>query len=198
MLKTLVLFSFLLSASTGLADSISIVGPASSPTVGDTFAVDVDVIGITDLYAFQFDITFNPVLLSAVSVTEGAFLPSGGTTFFVPGTIDNVGGTVAATADTLIGSIPGVSGDGTLAMFDFTALAPGTSALSFANEILLDSSLNDSTADTTFQNGSVTVSSASTSVPEPSSFVLLFIAVLGLVIISHLQRRSRVIRTLDL
>jgi len=196
--KIMMLVSFLASASTGLADTISVVGPATSPTVGQTFAVDVDVTGITDLYAFQLDLNFDPTLLSAVSVSEGALLPSGGTTFFIPGTIDNVGGTVAANADALVGPIPGVSGDGVLLVFDFTALATGTSALSFANEILLDSSLNDITADTTFENGSVTVSSASTSVPEPSSCVLLFIAVLCLGIVCHLQRRSRGIRPLDL
>jgi Cohesin domain len=128
------------------ADVISIVGPVSNPIVGDTFNVDVDVTGITDLFAFQFDLTFDPTLLSAVSVIEGPFLPGGGTTIFIPGSIDNVGGTVAATADTLIGAISGVAGNGVLAEFQFTALAPGTSALSFGNEILLDSSLSDITA----------------------------------------------------
>jgi hypothetical protein len=168
----LVLVALVLSSSKIFADTINVVGPVTNPAVGDTFAVDVDVTGITDLYAFQFDLSFDPTLLSAVSVVEGGFLPSGGATFFIPGSIDSVGGTVAATADTLIGAIPGVTGDGTLAEFEFTALAPGTSALSFANEILLDSSLNDITANTTFQNGSVTIGSVS-SVPEPNTLVLL-------------------------
>ena len=61
---------------------------------GQKFSLDVDVSNITDLYAFQFDLGFDPGLLSALSVTEGTFLPSGGSTFFLPGTIDNVGGTV--------------------------------------------------------------------------------------------------------
>jgi len=194
-LKAIVLFSFLLSASTGLADTINIVGPTSSPAVGDTFAVDVAVTGITDLYAFQLDLNFDPTLLSAVSVSEGAFLPSGGTTFFIPGTIDNVAGSVAATADTLVGPIPGVTGDGVLLVFDFKALAAGASPLSFANEILLDSSLNDITADTTFQNGSVTVSGI-THVPEPNTLVLVCIAVLGLITIRQLRPRVRVTRQL--
>jgi hypothetical protein len=159
------------------ADTISVVGPSTNPNMGDTFAVDVDVTGITDLYAFQFDLSFDPTLLSAVSVTEGDFLPSGGTTFFIPGTIDNVGGTVSANADTLIGAIPGVTGDGMLAEFEFTALAVGTSTLSFANEILLDSSLNDITADTTFENGSVTVDAPiSSAVPEPSTLSMMLCA----------------------
>src|SRR5580693_6858462 len=73
---------FLMSTSMS-ADVMSVVGPVTNPNVGDTFEVEVDVTGITDLYAFQFDLTFDPTLLSAVSVTEGAFLPSGGTTFFI-------------------------------------------------------------------------------------------------------------------
>jgi hypothetical protein len=189
-LKTIVLCSFLLSASTGLANVISIVGPASSPNVGDTFAIEVGVTSITDLYAFQFDLSFDPTLLSAVAVTEGAFLPGGGTTLFIPGTIDNVFGTVAATGDTLIGAVSGVTGSGILAEFQFTALAPGTRALSFANEILLDSSLNDTTANTAFQDGSVTVNGVS-SVPEPSPIVLLCTALLAFVVINRLQEKRR-------
>jgi general secretion pathway protein D len=177
MLKMIMLSSFLLSVSTSIAGTISIVGPPSSVNIGDTFTVDVGVTGGTDLYAFQFDLTFNPTLLSAVSVLEGAFLPSGGTTFFVPGAIDNLGGTVAATADTLIGAVPGVTGGGTLAEFQFAALAGGTSALSFANEILLDSSLNDITSNTTFQDGSLTINGAA-AVPEPTTLALLLCATL--------------------
>lgn len=180
----------LLMSTPMLADVISIVGPATSPNVGDIFQVDVNVAGISNLYAFQFDLTFDPTLLSAVSVTEGAFLPSGGTTFFIPGTIDNVGGDISATADSLIGTIPGVSGDGTLAEFEFTALAPGTSALSFANEILLDSYFDDITANTTFQDGSVTINAPS-SVPEPNTLVLLCTALLALGIVVRLRGKRR-------
>ena len=117
---------------------MSLLKPVSSPSIGDTFNVNVDVANINDLYAYQLDLTFDPKLLSAVSVSEGPFLPSGGTTFFIPGTIDNAGGSVTATADALIGAISGVSGSGTLLTFQFTALGYGTSALDIANPILLD------------------------------------------------------------
>jgi hypothetical protein len=173
-----------------LASTISVQSPMTNPAIGDTFTVDVNVTGITDLYAFQLDLTFDPTLLSAVSVTEGGFLPTGGTTFFIPGTIDNVGGTVTATADSLIATIPGVTGDGTLAEFQFTALAPGASALSFANEILLDPSLNDITANTTFQDGSVTIRGVS-SVPEPVTSLLFCTGLLALVTIRRQRRTKR-------
>ena len=162
------------------AESVAFVGPASAPNVGDTFNVGVFISGVTDLYAFQFDVSFDPALLSADSVSEGTFLSGGGTTFFVPGSIDNVGGSVTANADTLIGAISGVDGAGELAEFQFTALSAGNADLSFANEILLDSSLNDITADTTFESGSVTIGGG---VPEPRTAVLLGVGLLALVLL---------------
>src|SRR5579872_4655605 len=117
----LVLLSTLLPSA--FADAILSIQPASTSTSpGSTFAVSVDISNVTDLYAFQFDIGFNPATLAGVSVTEGSFLPGGGSTFFIPGFIDNTGGTIAFSADTLIGPIPGVSGSGTLATIDFTAV----------------------------------------------------------------------------
>jgi len=159
------------------ADTVDVVGPLFGPSPGETFTVDVNATGVSDLYAFQMDLTFDPTLLSAVSVTEGPFLPSGGSTFFISGAIDNVGGSVTATADSLIGPTPGVSGNGTLLQFQFTAVAQGTSALDFANTILLDSSLNDITANTTFQNGSISVA------PEPETYAWLCAVLLLLTVI---------------
>jgi hypothetical protein len=78
-------------------------------------------------------------VLSATGITEGSFLPSGGSTFLIPGMIDNNAGIIAFNADTLLSAISGVSGSGTLIEFDFTALAHGTSTLTIGNEILQDS-----------------------------------------------------------
>jgi hypothetical protein len=169
------------------ADTVAVVGPATPPGIGTTFTVDVDATGVTDLYAFQMDLTFDPTLLSAVSVTEGPFLPSGGTTFFLPGTIDNVGGSVTATADSLLGPIPGVSGNGTLLQFEFTALTPGTSAVDIANSFLLDSSLNDITANSSFDNGSVTIAAT----PEPRYMPLcaIILLILGACRVRRTRRR---------
>jgi general secretion pathway protein D len=161
----------LLLASRMFADVV-VVGPASNPSVGDTFSINVNVTNISDLYAYQLDLTYDPTLLSAVSVSEGPFLASGGTTFFIPGTIDNVGGSVTATADALIGAISGVNGSGTLLTFQFTAIGAGTSALNIANPTFLDSSFNDITGNIGFDNSSVTINPASSVAPEPGYFAL--------------------------
>ena len=144
-----------------ISPSIGFVAPAS------TVLLDVRVTGVPDLFAFQFDIEFDPAVLSAGSNTEGSFLPGGGATFFIPGSVDNIAGIISFTADTLTGFVPGVNGSGSLALIEFTAIASGASAVKLSNVVLLDSALNDIAAGTA--NGSVTVSA----VPEPGSCGLL-------------------------
>ncbi len=171
------LFSALIFAAAGSlgAETISVQPSTLNVTDGQTFSLDIDIVNITDLYAFQFDIGFDPTILAAVSVTEGSFLPSGGSTIFFPGTIDNVGGTITSNADALVGAISGVSGSGTLASIEFDAIGTGTSAIGLANVFLLDSNLNSITASAT--NGEVTVSAAT---PEPSSLALICFSLLPL------------------
>src|SRR6266436_3322803 len=111
-------------------------------------------------YRTQYRHTLTPLLLGLmlslgilpavavpiVSITEGPFLPAGGATFFIPGTIDNATGAITFTADTLQTAIVGVNGNGTLATVDFQALCVGTSLVALSNVILLDSALGDITA----------------------------------------------------
>ena len=154
------------------ADDVPILSIApSSSTVGagSNVVLDLNIANVTDLFVFQFDLSFAPGTVSAASIVEGAFLAGGGTTAFIPGTIDNVGGTIAATADTLIGPGPGVNGSGTLAVLTLTGLAPGTSSIDFSSVFLLDSNLTG--INSSLQSGSVTVTS--TAVPEPNTLVLL-------------------------
>ncbi len=141
------------------ADTIA-VSPAN-PTVsaGQMFLVDVDVSGISDLGAFQFDVDFNPALLSATGVTEGAFFSGVGVSF-IPGTINNSTGTISDVADALAGPGPGPSGSGILAAIDFEAISSGASTISLSSVILLDS------------NGH-SIPFTTTGVPEPRGLAIL-------------------------
>jgi general secretion pathway protein D len=160
---------FSLSALADGVPTLSISPASSTVGAGSNVVLDVNIANVTDLFAFQFDLSFAPGTVSAAFIGEGAFLAGGGTTAFIPGTIDNVGGTIAATADTLIGPGPGVNGSGTLAVLTLTGLAPGTSSIDFSSVFLLDSNLTG--INSSLQSGSVTVTS--TAVPEPNTLVLL-------------------------
>jgi hypothetical protein len=160
---------------------VSISLPSSVPvTVGSTFKVDVNISGVANLFAFQLDLGFNPTLLQAIGVTEGAFLPTGGNTFFVPGSIDN--GNFSSSGDALFGP-SGANGSGTLLQFDFQAIAAGTSPLTLSNILLLDTNFN--LLDKTKVNGSVTVTPA---VSTPESSVIVFLAAAAMFLL--LSRRA--------
>ncbi|KQV52609.1 hypothetical protein ASC95_07210 [Pelomonas sp. Root1217] len=163
------------------ATTLSFAAPAPAVQVGDTFTLDVLVADAPDLYAFQFDIAFDPAIVQANTVQEGDFLSAGGrATFFLPGTIDNSAGTVSFTANTLAGPGPGVSGDGLIVHLSFHALAAGQSSLSFGNVVLLDSALME--VATTHMAGAISVAS----VPEPASVALFGI---GLAVLTAGARR---------
>ncbi len=180
----LVAVLLLLAPSHAVADGIVLsIQPVSSTVgVGSTFAVDVNISGVTDLYDYQFDLNFNPAVLQATNVLEGTFLSAGGSTFFIPGTIDNTAGNITFNAYTLLTAISGVSGDGTLALFDFTGLAPGTSDITISNVILQDST--GAILDNTATGGSATVPT-----PEPSSLMLL---VTGLLVLAGLTLKKMI------
>jgi len=165
-----------LGGESALAKPLVSVEPASHYVViGNTISVQIDASDVLDLYAYQFDLTFDPTFLSATSVTEEAFLATGGTTYFVPGTIDNTTGSITFIANTLIGPVAGVNGSGSLALVQFLALARGTSSIELSNVVLLDSSYPDPVniqADTA--GGQIEV------IPEPSSLWLVAIGVIGL------------------
>ncbi len=164
---------FMLYSLPAAAATILSAQPAAiSIDVGQTFLVNVSLTDGVDLYAYQFDVGFDPSVLSANGISEGPLLATGGTTFFIPGLVDNVGGAISNTAGALFGVVPGVTGSGILATISFTAIGAGSSAITLFNETLLDSSFSGITA--TIRNGSATASAVAA--PEPGSSLLLLTA----------------------
>lgn len=185
-----ILLPKLVSADT----TVSIQASPASVSVGDTFTVNVNITDVTDLLGFGFDLNFDPTILSAQSVNEGAFLPSGGTTFFIAGSIDNVGGSIANNGDSLVGPIPGVSGSGTLLTCQFLAIGAGTGDLSLTNTLLLDSNLEGIPA--TLEDGTVTVAAEEnggggpTPAPEPSGVSVLSTGLLCVFLLANRRPRK--------
>ena len=132
MIKIISFLLLLASTATSFAGVISVIGPSTPVAVADTFTINIQGTSIVDLYAFQFDLSFDPNLLSANATTEGNFLTGGG--IFFPGIIDNINGDITFIADTLTGLVSGVTGDGMFTGISFTALAPGTSAISLTTD----------------------------------------------------------------
>ena len=157
------------SALPAAAAPILSIAPIPSVSVGDTFTVNVDITDVTDLYGYQFDLSFDTNYLQVVpqivngspqDVVEGPFLATGGATFFIPG-VHNGAGTIEFTIDLLLGSVSGVTGSGTLASITFLALAAtgiNPTALTLSNYLLLDSTLAEiPLSPTQVINGSVVI-----------------------------------------
>jgi len=98
-------------------------------SVCDNFTVDLNVADVTDLYAWEVKLSFNPSLLECSSATEGPFLKSVGPTIWVPPVIDNVAGTVHMACSLMMP--PGATGSGTLAYIIFHCKGPGECDLVF-------------------------------------------------------------------
>ena len=170
---------FTLAPSALLADPVLTIQPSQlTLNSGVSVSLNVNIQGATDVFAFQFDLSLSsnrPILLD--SVTEGSFLSSGRSTFFVPGTIRSGG--ITGVADTLLGPVPGVSGDGSLATLDFHTFSPspgfdfsGTTTISLSNIILLNSHLAEIPA--------TTVPAVVNVIPEPATWSFVGLALIGL------------------
>ena len=121
---------------------------------GKDFTVSVNVVNITDLYQWEFYLSWNATLLNVTGVYDGGFLGDQpeGTSFVYR--IDRDLGYVGVNCTT-IGEHPGVSGDGTIANVTFKALERGVSNLILYNTSIFDSTgnpLNVRTADSFFIN----------------------------------------------
>ena len=101
--------------------------------VNDTFTLDIRAENVFDLAGWQFDITFTPVVLEAIDVSEGNFLKTdGGSTFFQKGSIDNAAGKITGLSAIRL-SAAGVNGTGTLLQVRFKAKQGGETAVTLQN-----------------------------------------------------------------
>lgn len=140
-----------------LAGSIQITPQTKSAGPNEIFTVVVNADAV-DLYAYSFDLSFNPGVLSILAVRPGTLLPGA---LLFPGTIDNATGRVNGNISSLVGVPLGITGTGSLAEFDFEAIGLGQSPVRLENVVLLDSV----GADVPFDQTDATV----TVVPEPST-----------------------------
>jgi hypothetical protein len=123
---------------TNVGDSGAQVGLDPSTVhldVGATQVVSVTITGVTDLYGFEFDLSFDPAVIAVQAVEVGDFLNPD---FVVARTFDNTAGLVKVAITQLSPSTP-KTGDGLLATILFEAIAPGDAEVEFLNVQLSNS-----------------------------------------------------------
>lgn len=142
---------------------------------GQSFSINMQVLNVNDLYLWVFSISWNPAALEFLNLTEGEFLKRGGsTTGILVKEINQTGGYLKEATCSLMGSVPGVDGNGSLATIAFKAnenITVGTSGLNIYFHDLVDSGGNSISCST--MNGVVEVgedlSLASADMPYPDS-----------------------------
>lgn len=163
-MQTVVVAFFLGLASTCTAGSIFIAPRTSTVQPNGSVSISVDVSGVASLFAFQFSLRFDPTIVQTLSVSEGSLFNQVGFSFS-PGTIDNNAGRIAFVADSLSGSGPGLSADGSLATVVLRAIGAGTSAITISDVLLLDHNLDPI--------GVISADGSTTVTPEPSYSIIV-------------------------
>jgi general secretion pathway protein D len=115
------------------------IAAPSSVTVGQQFSLDIKISEVKDLANAPFVLTFDPVFVDFVAISEGAFLKKDGKPTVFSSKSDSAGGTVTVTLGQVAGN-DGVSGGGMLATVSFRAKNKGPASFAFKNTAFTSSS----------------------------------------------------------
>ena len=159
----LLLMAALFLPGTAFADPATdvFIDPATQEVgMGLPFTVDIVVDPDTDIKGAQCNLSFDPLLITANSVTEGdLFSQDGGSTYFVGGAINNTAGTITGIVGLVTGTGVTVSSNGTLATISFTAgTTAGTSPLDLSGVLVGD--VNADPVPITVTDGEVVITGA--------------------------------------
>jgi hypothetical protein len=116
---------------------VSVIAPPQV-TSGSQFTILISVQPATVIAGGQFNLAFDPVILSISSIAEGdLFSQNGDDTIFFDGITDNGAGTLTGAGCVVIGADNSVSGPGTLAVITCMAgPGTGTSPLTLSGVVL--------------------------------------------------------------
>jgi hypothetical protein len=108
--------------------------------VGKTFNINITVTDVNLLYAWQFKLYYLNTIVNCINITEGPFLSSGGSTFFISNVTNNFNSTHGrvSAACTLTGPGRSANGTGILARLFFNTLSEGSSNLDLGDTKLSD------------------------------------------------------------
>jgi len=145
-----------LSADAGTT-AVSVSAPSQPVASGEQFTVSIFVVPNTALSGMQFDLQFNPSLVTVNSVEEGTLLGQGGaSTYFNPGEIDNQSGTVTGAFGIITSPGQTISTQGTFATIRLTAKTQGGSCpLGLSGVVVGD--INGNSVPVSVENGEIAV-----------------------------------------
>jgi PKD repeat protein len=139
MLATYVIIQGAGVGTASLEETVVSVDPlASTCNVGQSFNIDVTIANVTNLYSWQFNMTFNPSILNVTNVQHGPFLGTAGpATLKLPPVIDNINGWVFVSEMFFLPLPPeGANGSGVLATVTFDVKGVGVTLLNFVDELV--------------------------------------------------------------
>jgi len=136
---------------------VSVTAPSGTLSPGQQFTVNISVTPNNAIAGMQLNLTYNPSIVTANSVTEGNLLNQGGaSTYFNAGQIDNVAGTITGVFGAIISPGQTVATAGTFAVITMTAGSNGGNCtLTLSNVVVGD--INGNSVPVTVNNGTVTV-----------------------------------------
>ncbi len=108
------------------------IAAPSTASVGQQFSLDIKISDVNDLATAPFVLTYDPVFVDFVSISEGAYMKKDGKPTTFGSQTDTVAGTVTVTLARAAGN-SGVSGGGTLATVSFRAKNQGPASFAFRN-----------------------------------------------------------------
>jgi hypothetical protein len=155
--------------------TVRVSAPTEAVAGGTPFTVSILVEPISAIAGAQFNLGFNPALVTVNSVAEGnLFKQNGASTYFFPGAINNNSGTISGACGVIITPGQTISIGGTLAVVNCTAKSgTGTSQLNLSNVVVGD--INGQVVPLSVVNGQVGVNTipaspnpTPTSIPTPS------------------------------
>jgi thermitase len=162
-----------INAFRALTARVKLEPPDIRASLGFTFTVDVVIEGIVDLGSFQFDVTYDPSVVTVDDVRLGPFLGSTGRSVTEIGPhIDNGAGATGYGA-TSSGTDPGPDGTGVLAVLatiTFHATGLGSSSLHFGENMTV-AHTSGSVIPIVAQDGSVAVADAFVRIEPPGTTV---------------------------
>jgi Cohesin domain/PEP-CTERM motif len=170
-------------ATSLISDPPVLTAGSTTTGVGDAFTIPISVADAQGLTSFQFDLSFNPSVVQALSFTDigtnfaAAATAGGGFLTGITGFINNTTGVLSGVADSISGLTTGtgLAPGGSLVNVTFRAAAVGDTELMLNNAFVINGG-EPLMGSIGLVSGEVHV------VPEPSSLSLMLLAVCGLAI----------------